>query len=127
MDSPQHPASDPQSVAILTDSYCGGPSRSLWMAPVVGAAAAPELVDLVAASLRKVCQDKHDGERAFWLMARILDLHLADSLSPVRTGRWATEAIDALLGMLSQALLVELHRHRPQQGAVATGSLPPRY
>ncbi|QSX75718.1 hypothetical protein HIV01_004115 [Lysobacter arenosi] len=99
----------------LVDSHCGGPSRSLCMAPVAevaGSAAGvpPELVDLIAASLRAVCQDERDSDRAFWLIARIVDQHLAGTLSP-GTGRWKGEAIDALMGMLSRPLQVELHRH----------------
>lgn len=138
MDTQQPPVvSDVEPVAVLVESHCGGPSRSLCMARVAGAtggAAVPsELVDLIAASLRAVCQDERDSDRAFWLMARILDLHLADTLSSARTGRWTGEAIDALMGMLSQPLLVELHSHLAEQGrlaepsAVATGSTPPHH
>lgn len=122
--------SDVESDAVLVDSPCGGPSRSLCMARVAGATAGaavpPELVDLIAASLRAVCLDEHDGDRAFWLMARIVDLHLAAALSP-GTGRWTGEAIDALMGMLSRPLLVELHSHLAKQGAAATGSTPPHH
>ncbi len=138
MDTEHIPAfSDVEPVGPLIDSHCGGPSRSLCMAPVAtatgSAAVPPELVDLIAASLRALCQDERDSDRAFWLMARVLDLHLAGTLSPARTGRWTNEAIDALMGMLSQPLQVELHRHLAQhgppagQGAVASGSAPPHH
>jgi hypothetical protein len=137
MDTQSLPAvGDVELVEPLVDSHCGGPSRSLWMAPVAaatgGAAVPPELVDMIAASLRAVCQDERDSDRAFWLIARIVDQHLADTLSP-GTGRWKGEAIDALMGMLSRPLLVELHRHLAEQGrlaergAVASGSTPPHH
>jgi hypothetical protein len=131
MDTQTLPAvRDNELVEPLVDSHCGGPSRSLCMAPVRSAtgneAAPPALVDLIAASLRAVCQDERDSDRAFWLMARIVDLHLAGTLSP-GTGRWAGEAIDALMGMLSRPLLVELHAHLARQGAAATGSTPPHH
>ncbi len=132
-------ASEVEPAAVLVDSHCGGPSRSLCMAPpgrALGRAAVPpELVDLIAASLRAVCQDERDSDRAFWLMARIVDLHLADTLSPARTGRWSSEAFDALMAMLSQPLLAELHRHLAQRDhadgpgvvEVEAGSAPPHH
>ncbi|MFC3816113.1 hypothetical protein [Lysobacter sp. GCM10012299] len=74
------------------------------------------LVDLVADSLRSLCRDQGDGDRAIWLMATIVDLHLADSLSPDRTGRWMGEATEALVAMLAQPLQVQVHRYRAEQG-----------
>ena len=95
------------------------------MAPVAaathGAAVPPELADVIAASLRAVCQDERDSDRAFWLMARIVDQHLADTLSP-GTGRWKGEAIDALMAMLSRPLLAELRRHLAEEGVWPSGA-----
>lgn len=134
MDIPQLPAVSDEPILVGVDSHCGGPSRSLCMAPAAeatGNAVAPtELVDLIAASLRALCRDEHDSARAFWLMARIIDLHLADTLSHAGMGRWRKEAHDALLGMLSQPLQLELHRHLEQresqarQSAAAAASPP---
>lgn len=80
------------------------------------------LVERVAASLRSLFQDPHDGDRAIWLMATLFDRHLVDSLSPLRTGRWAGEAADALMAMLPPPLQVELERHLAEQGTAGTVS-----
>ena len=72
-------------------------------------------MDLLAASLEEVCDTQ--GERVYPLLARIIDQHVAGALQPRPVGRWRNEAMDALLSLLSPALLARLSHDRSSRAA----------
>ena len=103
---------------------CSGPARSRWLSGTALQDAAVDasidhfrepvdvtcrFVDLLADSLRELCDN--DGERMFPLLARVIDLHLADSVQSQRTGRWMGEAMDAIFAVVSPELSRQFATH----------------
>ena len=81
------------NLPIPAELACGQPSTPT--------AAPPGYVDLIAGSLREVC-DQDDTVLA--LIARVIDQHLAGCLQEHRIGRWRNEALDHLLARISPAM-----------------------
>jgi hypothetical protein len=79
----------------------------------------PAYVDLIAESLREVCE--RQGGAAWPLIARVIDQHIAGSLQSRRVGRWRDEALDGLLSLISPAM-----QSRIRQQAARNGSADPR-
>lgn len=106
---------------------CNGPARTWWFnaddASIHGnddpdhdgvedvEAALPGLVELVADSLRELCNGSDDT--TFLLLARALDLHLSGVQSD-RPGRWLAETLDAILTLVSPQLRLQVMAHLRQ-------------
>lgn len=89
-------------------------------ADVPAAGVAPEhgYVELIAESLREVCDRPDDAALA--VIARVIDQHLAGSLQSRRVGRWRNEALDDLLTLISPAMQARIRqRGRTRRGAAA--------
>lgn len=110
MDHQNSPAIDAMHAVDLAGIIC--PGRCDEGMPLTSM----DVVDLVADSLRALCEDAQDADRVFWLMARAIDLHLAETLMDVRPRRWKAEALDAILSLVSEPLQRQVRLHLEASG-----------